>query len=102
VDRELGTYIDKIQAAFSKSQINKTAMSALMQEGAVLDELTLREMEILQCLGKRLTNKEIAAQLGISPGTVKGHNIRIYQKLDVKNRRKAVEKAVGLGILDPR
>jgi LuxR family maltose regulon positive regulatory protein len=101
VDRELGTYIDKIQAAFSKSQINKTAMSALMREGAVLDKLTPREWEILQCLGKRLTNKEIAAQLGISPGTVKGHNIRVYQKLDVKNRRKAVEKAVELGILDP-
>jgi len=37
----------------------------------------------------------------ISVGTVKGHTIKIYQKLDVNSRRKAVEKAVSLGLLVP-
>jgi ATP/maltotriose-dependent transcriptional regulator MalT len=52
-------------------------------------------------LGKRLTNKEIAENLVISPGTVKGHTIRIYQKLKVSNRRQAVQMAISLGILLP-
>jgi LuxR family maltose regulon positive regulatory protein len=49
----------------------------------------------------RVSNKEIAAQLVISLGTVKGHTIHIYQKMDVKNRREAVEKAVAFGMLNP-
>ena len=61
--------------------------------------LTNREMQILEFLGKRLTNKEIAAQLVIAPGTVKAHTIHIYQKLAVKGRRQAVEKSIALGIL---
>jgi len=46
-----------------------------------------------------LTNKEIAVQLMISVGTVKGHTVHIYDKLNVEGRRQAVEKAIALGIL---
>ena len=68
----------------------------------LLEPLTNRELEILEFLQDRLTNQEIASQLVISPGTVKGHNNKIYQKLDVKGRRQAVEKAIELGILSPK
>ena len=67
-----------------------------------MEPLTNRELQVLKLLREHLTNKEIAAQLVISPGTVKGHTIRIYQKLDVKGRSQAVEKALSLGILDSR
>jgi LuxR family maltose regulon positive regulatory protein len=46
-----------------------------------------------------MTNKEIAAELTISVGTVKGHTVHIYEKLGVKGRQPAVEKAIELGIL---
>ncbi len=49
-------------------------------------QLTDREMEILEMLIKRLTNKEISRQLFISIPTVKTHLANIYQKLDVRNR----------------
>lgn len=51
--------------------------------------LTFREQEVLQLLGERLTNQEIAARLCISTETVKRHSISIFRKLDVKNRRAA-------------
>ncbi len=65
------------------------------------EPLTNREMEILELLARRLTNKEIAALLTISPGTVRQHTHNIYQKLEVKSRRQAVDKAVALGLLSP-
>jgi LuxR family maltose regulon positive regulatory protein len=61
--------------------------------------LTERELEILGLLAERLSDKEIARQLYISPGTVKRHASTIYSKLGVHDRRKAVAKAVGLAIL---
>ena len=67
----------------------------------LIEPLTNREMEILALLAQRLTNKEIARRLVISPGTVRQHTHNIYQKLDVKGRRQAVDKAVDLGILSP-
>ena len=68
-----------------------------------LDEpLTNREIEILSLLEQRLRNKEIAEKLFISPETVKRHTINIYGKLNVHNRREAVDKANALGILSRR
>ena len=46
-------------------------------------------MEILNLLEQRLSNKEIAQRLFISPITVKRHTINIYQKLQVNSRREA-------------
>ena len=63
------------------------------------DQLTNREMDVLELLQRRLSNKEIAAGLGISPATVKMHTLNIYGKLGVHSRRKAVTAATGLGIL---
>ena len=64
-----------------------------------MTELTFRELEILLLLAERLSNKEIASQLTISPRTVQKHTINIYQKLDVKNRREAAQKAHQLGVV---
>ncbi|UCF21659.1 MAG: response regulator transcription factor [Gemmatimonadota bacterium] len=61
--------------------------------------LTERELEVLGRLAERLSNKEIAKQLFLSPLTVKRHTLNIYQKLGVHGRREAVEKATALGIL---
>jgi LuxR family maltose regulon positive regulatory protein len=67
--------------------------------GGLVEPLTNRELEVLELMARRLTNKEIAAQLVISVGTVKNHAYNINQKLHVNGRRQAVAKATSLGIL---
>lgn len=65
----------------------------------LIEPLTHRELDILERLKLRLTNKEIAEELSISPLTVKSHTRNIYGKLGVNGRRQAIAKAHDLGIL---
>ncbi|MBW2429188.1 MAG: hypothetical protein JRF56_09535 [Deltaproteobacteria bacterium] len=62
-------------------------------------KLTSREIDIIKLLSLRLSNKEIAEKLFISPETVKRHTINIYKKLCVNNRQKAVDQAQALGLI---
>lgn len=59
--------------------------------------LSPREMEILQYVTRGLSNKEIAARLGISHQTVKNHMTAILHKLDVEDRTQAAVYALRHG-----
>lgn len=58
--------------------------------------ISTREKEILSLLAKGYLYKEIAAQCGISTGTVKQHIHKIYEKLHVQNRTEALNKVFGI------
>jgi LuxR family maltose regulon positive regulatory protein len=66
---------------------------------ALIEPLSPRELEVLHLIAQGRTNKEIARQLVVAPGTVKAHTSHIYRKLDVTNRTEAVARARQLGIL---
>jgi DNA-binding NarL/FixJ family response regulator len=66
---------------------------------ALLEPLTARELEVLECLTEGLSNKAIAAQLGISDQTVKFHVAAITGKLGVTNRTEAVRHALRRGLI---
>ena len=61
--------------------------------------LSAREMTVLGFLGKGKKNKQIAASLSLSEGTVKMHVMSICKKLDATNRTHAVVNARDTGLL---
>ncbi|HEX8779462.1 MAG TPA: response regulator transcription factor [Rhodanobacter sp.] len=63
------------------------------------DPLTERETEILRLLSGGYSNKEIANSLKVAEGTVKNHVSNILSKLGVRDRTRAVLKALELGIV---
>jgi len=62
-------------------------------------ELSKRELEILGLLAQGHSNQEIAAKLFVSLSTVKTHIQNLFEKLDVKRRIQAVEKAKRLNLI---
>jgi two-component system response regulator DesR len=66
----------------------------------VHQRLTGREQEVLQLVAAGLTNAEIAAELRLSPNTVKEHASSMFRKLGARNRADAVVRAQRLGVLD--
>jgi NarL family two-component system response regulator LiaR len=76
------------------------------QAGFVVDtslvsrlELSKRELEILNLLAQGHSNQEIATKLFISLSTVKTHIQNLFEKLEVKRRIQAVEKAKRLNLI---
>jgi DNA-binding NarL/FixJ family response regulator len=68
-------------------------------EGAGGPQLTGREREVLEHVAAGATNREIAAELHLSPHTIKEHTSAVYRKLSVRNRAEAVQRAQRLGLL---
>jgi DNA-binding NarL/FixJ family response regulator len=63
------------------------------------DPLTKRELEILRLMAGGYSNKEIANALGTAEGTIKNHASSILSKLGVRDRTRAVLKALELGYI---
>jgi DNA-binding NarL/FixJ family response regulator len=63
------------------------------------DLLSPREQEVLTLIVEGLTNREIAAELGIAVNTVRNHVRSVLEKLDVRNRVQAAVYAVRAGVV---
>jgi len=67
------------------------------EPGSPFHPLSEREMEVLECVVKGMSNKEIAGLLGISHQTVKNHVTSILRKFSVEDRTQAVVYALKHG-----
>ncbi len=65
----------------------------------LFEELTPREVQVLQLLGKGLANKQIGDLLSITEHTVKDHLKSVFGKLQVVDRTEAVTAAIHRGII---
>ena len=91
-------YARKLLNAFG--EIGKpAALRSPVELAALVEQLTLREMEVLELLAAGDSNQAIAEKLFITVRTVKKHTSNIYGKLNASSRTQAVAQARDLGLL---
>ena len=66
-----------------------------------LSVLSTRELEVLRLISMAKSNRQIAAELSISVGTVKRHTSNISAKLETRSRMESVRKAISFGFSVP-
>ena len=99
-------YTDKLLAAFEaeKRPIDdqpgqSAAKPDLPPAQPLIEPLSQRELKILQLIAQGLSNREIGERLFLALDTVKGHNRKIFDKLQVQSRTEAIARARELGLL---
>jgi LuxR family maltose regulon positive regulatory protein len=95
----LREYAIRLLSQFDAEPLIAAAKEKASPAGDLIESLSQRELEVLHLMALGRTNKEIAQQLIVAPGTVKAHTSSIYRKLDVANRTEAAARARQLGIL---
>ncbi|MEL7540525.1 MAG: response regulator transcription factor [Pseudomonadota bacterium] len=90
----LGLWLGRALTSSPKAPDFRMNQAALKSLG-----ITHREQAVLEQLAGGQTNKEIAETLHVSPNTVKTHVSRLYEKLEVKQRVQAVQKAKALQLI---
>jgi two-component system, NarL family, response regulator NreC len=90
-----GVYIDPTLSAPLMKSLTHTR-----EVGALLPELSAREMDVVRLLAQGYANKEIAAQLDLSVKTVDTYKARAMEKLGLYSRAELVRYALHRGWLD--
>lgn len=86
---------ERVERSLANERLDHTETRPL--EG--LEHLTRREIEILALIAGGLSNREIADSLGASEGTIKNHVSNVLAKLGVRDRVRAVLKAIDRGYI---
>jgi len=92
-------YTDKLLAAFEAEKRKSEDKPDLPSANLLIDPLSQRELEILKLIAQGLSNREIGERLFLALDTIKGHNRKIFDKLQVQSRTEAIARARELGLL---
>jgi len=91
-------YLGKLLAACD-AEMQHEATSSPRSGQPLSEPLSRREREVLQLIAQGCSNEEISQRLVLAVSTVKGHNLKIFGKLQVQRRTEAVARARELGLL---
>jgi LuxR family transcriptional regulator, maltose regulon positive regulatory protein len=91
-------YMERILVKFPQPAQNQKS-KIVNPKYELIDPLSERELEVLRLIAQGLSNQEVTRKLFVALSTVKGHNLRIFAKLQAKSRTEAVARARELGLL---
>lgn len=91
--------VDAIRRAANGERIVPPEVATRLAEFIAQDELTPRELEVLELIAQGMRNREIARAIGRTEATVKMHLKHVMQKLGVTDRTEAVTLALRRGII---
>lgn len=91
--------IKAIRTVHSGQRFIPAQVGSLIAENLPRPDVSLREIEVLQCVARGLKNKEIAHQLGVAEATINAHVKHILEKLNASDRTHAVTIALKRGII---
>ena len=91
--------VDAIRRAANGERIVPPEIATRLAEFIAQDELTPRELEVLELIAQGMRNREIARAIGRTEATVKMHLKHVMQKLGVTDRTEAVTVALRRGII---
>jgi LuxR family maltose regulon positive regulatory protein len=92
-------YLGKVCAVFEAEEQQDEDQSSPPTAQPLIEPLSRREVEVLQLIAQGLSNEEISQRLVLAVSTVKGHNLKIFGKLQVQRRTEAVARARELGLV---
>ncbi|MEZ4681513.1 MAG: response regulator transcription factor [Caldilineaceae bacterium] len=109
---QLGAYVAQLLAAFAQptgqqsdsetaTHIETTSPTIVNRKSQIVnlvEPLSERELEILHLVAAGLSNRQLAAKLIVTVGTVKKHLNNIYGKLGVASRTQAIARGRALGL----
>ena len=78
----------------ARGELRATGETARKREPNTFDQLTRQELQVMRAVAQGATNREVAAQLFISPRTVDHHLRSIFQKLGISSRSELIRRAV--------
>ena len=79
----------------ARTELRATGETARKRDPGTIDQLTPQELQIAQLVGEGLSNKDVAAQLFLSPRTVEYHLYKVFAKLGIASRSELIRKGVG-------
>ena len=92
-------YVNKLLDAFAAELKKQKPAASVPGASSLVEPLSPRELEVLDLIAQGLSNQEIGQRLFLALDTVKGHNRRIFDKLQVQRRTEAIARARELGLL---
>jgi len=92
-------YIGKLLAVCEAEEQKRENPSSQPPVQPLIEPLSQRELEVLHLMAQGLSNQEMCERLYLALDTVKGHNRKIFGKLQVQRRTEAVARARELGLL---
>ncbi len=97
-DYRLHGFLNTLLTAFVRHEVMSQS-STTKQKSEIIESLSERELEVLRLIAQGLSNREISQRLFLAMSTVKGHNLKIFAKLQAQNRTEAVARARELGLI---